>query len=215
MNDNDELPATSNAHLGAIDQAISDQTFADPTSEVVQIRNFTFGGDMLPGWVFARAREIDTGRGVRLVQVNAQTESEDSMARIEVLETTGIDAGRALFRETLTRFQHDPASIMRAPPEIGEAEACIGSGTVVFLRGNLVVTVTSMIAGGLDVEDLANALDEWIQSRPTETEGTGASPAGKPMIKSFTPVRGGGAGDSYVLARDGSASRLSQDSDIA
>jgi hypothetical protein len=190
---------------------LSDQSFAAPET-AVKIRNFTFHGGMLPGWVFARAREIDTGRDVRLVQVNAQAEASDGMVRIEVLETAGPEEGRTVFCETLTRFQRDPASILRIPPEIGEAEASVGSGTVVFLRGNLVVTVTSMMAKGLAVEDLANALDDWIQAKPEVRAGDADVTKGKPMIKAFSPADGG-AGESYVLGRDGSARRLAEDDD--
>lgn len=202
MTDQDDLPATSAAHLAAIDQAMSDETIAGPGREGVVVRNFTYSADMLPGWTLARARQIDTGRGMRLVQVNAQSEGADAAARIETLESADADAGIALFRETLTRFQHDPASILRTPPEIGQAEAVIGDGTVVFLRGNLVVTVSSIVAGGLPVEDLARAIDAWITSKPAEAPGDSGPVTGKPMIKSFD------GGDSYVIGSDGAARRL-------
>lgn len=208
-----DRPATSSAHLQAIDRAMSDDSLAAPVSQTVQIRNFAFSSALLPGWNFARARVIDTGRGIRLVQVNAQAEGTDSMARIEIHETAGAEEARAFFRETLTRFQHDPAPFIRNPPEIGEAEARFGDGAIVFLRGNLVVTITSIAATGLGVQQLARQIDDWVVEKPTdvqESAGDSGAVAGKPMIKTFTRVQGqgNGASESFEVATDGSARRL-------
>jgi hypothetical protein len=183
----------------------------------MEVFNFRFAAGMVPGWTLTRAREVDTGRGVRLIQANAEAEGSDAVARLEVLESADPAAGRALFMETLARFQRDPARIVRTPPQIGEAEARLGQTAFAFLRGNLVVTVTAIGPAPLPVEDLARAFDHSLQTKPDVPEGrtedlqrtTGAS-AVPPMVKVFGRAgqRGAGAGERFAIAPDGSAWRL-------
>ncbi|WP_300035394.1 hypothetical protein [uncultured Roseobacter sp.] len=217
MSDTD-FTATSRAQMDAVGQAVGEEAFAPAPEEEISVRNFGFTADMLPGWIFARAREIDTGRGVRLIQVNAQATGSESMARIEILETEDAGQGRALFMETLARFQRDPADLLRIPPRFAEAEAVPGQGTFVFLRGNLVVTVASIGAVILQAEDLAEALDQSICKKPQDasdskpvTSGRGAD---RTMVKSFTrrTARGDARQEAFAISPDGSVARVS-DSD--
>ena len=214
MNHSD-LPTTSTAHLEAVNRAVTDDSFAKASDETVLVRNFAFSGAMLPGWTFARPRAIDTGSGVRLIQVNAQAEDGGERAvRIETMEAADAERGRALFMEALTRFQNDPASILCTPPEIGEAEACIGDDIVVFLRGNLVITIARIGKGQIPVDDLAKHLDSVITERPEAVEESDTAPAdlasGRPMIKSFLQTGGSArkTPETFAIAADGSARRL-------
>ncbi|NKM64349.1 hypothetical protein GYN07_02425 [Rhizobium leguminosarum bv. viciae 248] len=211
-----DRPATSAAHLAALGRAIPDEAFAVAPEESVQIFNFHFTPEMVSGWRVARVREVSVGRGIRLVQANAQVEGSDRIARVEILETEGSDAARLQFIETLARFQREPSTILRTPPQIGEAEARVGHIAFAFLRGNLVVTVTAIGAEAQSVEELARRLDQSILEKPEipidagdeSDPGTGARvPA---MVKVFTR-RDGGVGDvseRFAIAPDGRARRL-------
>ena len=216
MNDSD-FQATSKEQMDAVGQAMTDDAYTAAQDRAIYIRNFGFRADMLPGWTFSRAREIDTGRGVRLVQANAQTADGQGMARIEILETADAGEGRALFMETLARFQRDPSSILRVPPRFGEAEAAPAAGTFVYLRGNLVVTVTSIGAQALVAEEVAEALDNAVCEKPAgaETAPADAEQDGRPMIKTFVQRdrRGGESSEAFVIAPDGSARRMSDAGD--
>jgi hypothetical protein len=208
--------ATSPAHVEAVVTAVPAEAFAEP-GESVEVFNFRFAADMVPGWILTRAREVDTGRGVRLIQANARAREAGAVARLEILEAADPAAGRTLFMETLARFQREPATILRTPPQIGEAEARLGQTCFAFLRGNLVVTVTAIGPAPLPVEDLARAFDGWLRNKPdgpedgTEgaqrTRSTGAVP---PMVKVFgrSGQRGAGAGERFAIAPDGHARRL-------
>jgi hypothetical protein len=213
-----EFPATSASHLAAVSEAVPEAAFAEPEDESVEIFNFRFAHDMMPGWTLARAREVETGRGVRLAQVNARAEGSDNTARIEIFETDGPDAARELFLETLARFQRDPATILRTPPQVGEAEAAVGQSMFVFLRGNLVVTVAAIGPVVLPVEDLARQLDRSIRAKPEAVEedlAEDAAPmlraaAERPMVKVFTRRAGRRSGESerFSIAANGLARRI-------
>lgn len=221
-----EYPATSATHLAAVGDALPEGAFAEPPEESVEVFNFRFAADMVPGWTLARAREVETARGVRLAQVNARAEGSENTARIEIFETSGPDAGRELFLETLARFQRDPATILRSPPQVGEAEASLGQSMFVFLRGNLVVTVTAIGAVAMPVEDLARQLDLSIRAKPeaaeevedVETAADAADEAApqlraaaeRPMVKVFTrrAGRGSGASERFAIAAGGIARRI-------
>lgn len=214
-----EFPATSASHLAAVREAVPEAIFADPPDESVEVFNFRFSHDMMPGWTLARVREIDTGRGVRLAQVNARAEGSDATARIEIFESEGPDAARVLFLETLARFQRNPATILRTPPQVGEAEASVGQSMFVFLRGNLVVTVAAIGPATLPVEDLARQLDLSIRTKPDGVEEdldeAAAAPlpgaaVGRPMVKVFTRRTGrrSGTSERFTIAANGLARRI-------
>lgn len=217
-----EFPATSASHLAAVSEAVPDAAFAEPADESVEVFNFRFAHDMMPGWTLARAREVDTGRGIRLAQVNARAEGSDNTARIEIFETDGPEAARELFLETLARFQREPASLLRTPPQVGEAEASVGQSMFVFLRGNLVVTVAAIGPVVLPVEDLARQIDRSIRAKPEAAEDDeqeelpeNAAPllraaAERPMVKVFTRRAGRRSGESerFAIAPNGLARRI-------
>jgi len=211
-----DLPGTATAHIEAVVTDVPAEAFAEP-DESVEVFNFRFAADMVPGWALTRAREVDTGRGVRLVQANAQARHSDAVARLEILETADPAAGRALFMETLARFQRQPATILRTPPQIGEAEARLGQAAFAFLRGNLVVTVTAIGPALLPVEDLARAFDHSLGSKPDmpedstgDAQRTRSAGAVPPMVKVFRRrgEGGAGAGERFAIAPDGRARRL-------
>lgn len=217
MNDTD-LPQTSAAHLDAVDDAVSEAAFAVPEGDSVEVFNFHFAAYMLPEWSLSRAREIDTGRGVRLIQANASKIGSDAVARLEILETSDPAAGRKLFMETIARFQREPSTILRVPPQIGEAEAGLGQTAFAFLRGNLVVTITAIGATPLPVEDLARSLDASIRAKPdiaedadniSEPAQEGAA-AERMMVKVFnsTDAEDERAGERFAIARNGRAHRV-------
>ena len=214
----------SNAQLTAVRRALTERAFRARREEEVTIFNFRFRPDMLPGWKLARARQVQTGQDVRLVQVNASSESPERIARIEVLEARDFEAARTLFMETLARFQRDPATIIRSPPRIGDAEASLGGHAFVFQRGNLVVTVTGIGPVAMPVEDLARRIEQSISERPgparpsgdaaIESDAVGAARPGReppPMIKVFTRrTRGSVETEAFAIAEDGSVSRLAR-----
>ncbi len=185
-----------------------------PRDEDVAIFNFHFQPGMLPGWTITRAREVDTGRGIRLIQANAAEDGLNRVARIEVFETANPDEARNLFKETLARFQRDPASILRITPQVGEAEASLGDTAFTFLRGNLVVMVTAIGAAQMPVQSLARQIDASIVKKPAEIARTDADlrdlagPA-PPSIKVFTRRAGGvETTERFAIDRDGVTRRI-------
>ena len=191
-----------------------DEAFAARPDEAVQVFNFRFAREMVPGWTLARARVVDTGQKVRMVQANAS--AEGAVARIEILETEGPERGRKLFMETLTRFQRNPATILRTPPRIGEAEACLGESVFTFLRGNLVVTVAAMGPASPRIEELARQLDRVICEKPDVPDEPGDPPAMRSasadtsashaMVKVFT--RSDATSERFAVEPDGRARRF-------
>ena len=220
---NPDPPAISPTHLDAIDRAIPAAVLRRSQGEEVAVFNFHFRPDMLPGWTLARAREIDTGRGVRLIQANAAADGANQVARIEIFETAAANDARKLFKETLARFQRDPALIVRTAPQVGEAEASLGQTAFVFLRGNLVITVTAIGAAPMPVQGLAMQVDSAIIEKPavagtaidpdalglTRTHRPALAGPNQPTIKVFTRrTRGTASTQRFAIARDGKARRI-------
>lgn len=141
-------------------------------------------GKELPGWRLINARRVELPDSPPIVR-SLWSDPSSALLQVNVIEAGSRIAAHEKLLELLGNFE-GPVVERLSDADLGDVAFSVGSASVVYAQGNLVVELLN--AGGplTDAIEVAGLFDRWLVEVP---EGRQERPGGAEVSLSPTPVR--------------------------